>query len=364
MRRRIPLYVTMIGAMTLAIVPAAAADDHGPVSVTAGDGFTCDADLTYRTISVDGDDVTIDGCTFDGGSSTGAAIRNSGTGFDNLTITDNTFTGYTGRTITLGFAEGVSLAGFPASNVTISGNTLDDMVGNDTTSIAVFNTDGVVISDNEISNADSASTVRRGINLDGSRDVLVQSNTINLGAEGDLAFWGIQVSMSDREAERITISDNELSGADLGIIGLSQRDVTDLLIEDNVLTETRIGVALNVGAPPVENLLTYRGIDVRENAIGSSQFGILFFNANTEANEVVFEDVIVCGNEVTGGAGEVSVGADLALINVDASNGDCPGDAPQSADDCRRGGFANFDFRNQGLCIASIVASDLANTPR
>ena len=34
--------------------------------------------------------------------------------------------------------------------------------------------------------------------------------------------------------------------------------------------------------------------------------------------------------------------------------------APESADDCRDGGFSAFDFKNQGLCIASVQANENA----
>jgi hypothetical protein len=34
--------------------------------------------------------------------------------------------------------------------------------------------------------------------------------------------------------------------------------------------------------------------------------------------------------------------------------------SPRSAEDCKKGGFADFDFTNQGLCIASVQAKDAA----
>lgn len=325
MRRPLILAATLGALGISALTPAFGAD--APVVATADQGFACQAGVVYASITVVSDDVIIDGCTFDGGGTTSAAVSNGAAGLSGLTIAHSTFQGYTGRTIALGFAEGVAQAADRASDVTITGNTLGDMAASNATSIAVFNTDGVTITDNTISNADQRFTGRRGVNLDSNSGVEMTGNAIALGASGPAtpafaaARWAVQVAMSDAPALDHRITGNTLSGSYDGVTVLSQRDVTGLSIVANDIAAV-FGVRVNTGS--ATGTRTYSDVEVHGNRIdvrdfGTSPSGIRLHDGSTVAAPVAYEDVTITGNQVTGARQAVEVPAEsptLTLTNV------------------------------------------------
>jgi hypothetical protein len=209
---------------------------------------------------------------------------------------------------------------------------------------------------------------RRGSNLDGVRGALVQGNTItllpdiaDLGPQAllDQAPWIIQIAMSDRVPSDVVIEDNTLEGAYFGISALSQQGLTGLLIDDNRLDDVFAAISLNNGTqldPPLTSKLS-TGIDIRSNAITAQGFGILFRNLFVDSEtQVTFQDVSICGNTIDAPS-QVIVQEGVETLDFDASNGACPPSEPQTADDCRGGGFDAFGFSNQGQCIASLKAN-------
>lgn len=302
-------------ALILSVAPAALAlegttelepDATGDVTIsTPGHYVDTDGD-SFRTVTIATDGVTLDGLTFTGGAP--AAVKNGVAGVSDVAILDSTFSGYTGRTITSGFSEGAGQAAGRATNWTVSGNTIEQG-GNAATAIALFDVDGVTVSDNDVTFADGT-TGRRGLNLDGVTNAQVTGNSFVMSgldrpAGSDVAAWGIQVSMSNHEARDITLANNAISGVYSGIIGLSQRDVTSLTVTGNDISAYR-AITLNTGsALPLAETLTYTNTSITGNRLDVSGYGIWLRNLHTQeatvmpnSKTVVFDGVTIHGNKV------------------------------------------------------------------
>ncbi|SEK37564.1 right-handed parallel beta-helix repeat-containing protein [Haloferax larsenii] len=306
----------VFGTTTAAAATELVPDANGDATITSPGHYTGSA--TFRTVTISSDDVTLDGLTFGGGAS--VAVKNGVAGLSNVTVQNCSFSGYSGRMITFGFAEGVSNAANRASNISIVGNSLGAMTGNAATAIAVFDTDGVSVLENTVDRSSETNSGRRGINLDGDTDVEVKRNTVDLGASGNTgsafgfpvfiaARWTIQISMSSAESSDLSIVDNTLVGAYDGVAVLSQRDVTGLDVHGNDV-ETVQGVRLNAASGPTFGpqgpTLTYEDVTVSGNRFDGSRFsgspitGVRLQNNNEDAADVTYRDVVIAGNRATG----------------------------------------------------------------
>lgn len=321
--------LSFAGPANAAVTTELDADASGLVTITEPGHYVDTDGTSFRTVSIASDDVTLDGLTFDGAGTTaaGAGVRNAAPGLSNIAVLNSGFSGYTGRAIAFGFAEGIGQKADRGSNFTVAGNTLDDMAGNAATSIAVFDTDGVSITDNDISNANTAFTGRRGINLDSNSSVVVRGNTVSLGASGTLggpsypvfsaAPWAIQVSMSNAPVLDHSIMDNTLSGSYDGIVVLSQRDVTGLKIVANDIA-AGFGVRLNAGsATSVTSPLTFSAIEVSGNRIDATAFdGISYGVRLQDSPSITYRDVRITGNISVATTASVVVGQNANLDKV------------------------------------------------
>lgn len=224
---------------------------------------------TCTTVSIATSDVVIDGVNFQGGGTTAAAVKNSFAGLANVTVKNSTFAGYTGRTITYGFAEGAPSADIRGSNWSIIDNVIAQG-GSDATAIAMFNIDEVTLSGNRVTYT-GAGNGRRGFNLDSSSSVLVTGNVLNMGGSGPtcsgvstISPWGIQISMSDAPVAKVEIIGNTITGTFRAVQGLSQKNVTSLQVVNNNFEACR-GVDLNTGGVAPMADLVYSGIKIVAN---------------------------------------------------------------------------------------------------
>lgn len=300
--------LSLVGSTTATAATELTPDGNGDATITTPGHYTSDA--TFRTVTISSDDVTLDGITFGGGAS--AAIKNGVAGLSNITVRRCSISGYSGRGITFGFAEGVSNAGNRASNITLHDNELGEMTGADATAIAVFDTDGVTVTKNTVDRSNESNQGRRGINLDGNTDVTVRGNTVDLGASGPTgsrnfpvffaARWCIQISMSNAPVSDVDVVNNTLLGSYDGVAVLSQRDVTGLKMRANDV-ETVFGLRVNAGGTPPQNpTLTFEDIKVNGNTFDASRFtggapaGVRLQNTHNGSADVTYRDVTIAGN--------------------------------------------------------------------
>lgn len=310
----------------------------GANSGVAGNGSRGAESVIQGRATVNASNVRIDGFRFDGAGTNPAGIVNGIAGFASLTIENNVLTGYTGRAVTFGFAEGAALAATPASNITVRRNTFEAMAGDNATSLVIFNTNGVVVEDNVIRNDDVARIGRRGINLDGVRDARVEGNDVqngrtdfsNSGAASTAAPWAVQLSMSDRSTERVTIENNSIGGALYGIVGLSQRNLIDVTITGNTLDNVWNAVALNSGTAVPAAGTAMSNLTVSRNVVRAYQHGVRLRNLHAPTSPVLpngmpvsFANVTVTRNWLQPLAGGLNANVngifieDVANITID-----------------------------------------------
>ncbi|MCX7374503.1 MAG: hypothetical protein NTW56_19070 [Alphaproteobacteria bacterium] len=275
---------------------------------TAGTGSRPTESTLSGTFVVAADGVTIDGMRITGATNaiTGAGSRSV---HDNLTIRNNLIENTTGSGILFGFGTG---GGIGSDNWTITDNYVRDIAGNNMTGMVLFNVTGLTLTGNTVEHDLAAHSGRRGINLDGIQGGTVSGNTVNMGVTSfvDLtvanaaAPWGMQVGMSERTTENLSISGNTISGVTSAIIGLSQRSIVNLDITGNTIYDAFIGVRLNTGGVAPVAPGTTMDVAVTGNTITATLIAVGARDLHdTAANgPVTFTGLQVSGNTVHSGA--------------------------------------------------------------
>lgn len=261
-----------------------------------GAGFVIPAGTTiegndatvYGRVAVGGDNITIDNVNFkDINSSDGRAIVNGPSAtLRNLTISNNTFTGYTRHTI--------ELYGNDYSGLRIIKNVDNNHVGNNVTVVVNTKANGITVSDNIFS-----STVR----IDGYRDdpttgVVIQRNTFN--EIPDTAISAVKMSGALVDHNTITVkSDNKWANIAIG-------ELKDSIVSNNTITGS--GVAENTG-------IRMSTIDYRDNT-GKVHYLEPSNNVTLSGNEVSNTDtgiLVSNGDEISLDSNKVT-GTNQALV--------------------------------------------------
>ncbi|MGB3546866.1 MAG: hypothetical protein WBA17_07815, partial [Saprospiraceae bacterium] len=300
------------------------------------------------TIAADG--VTIDGFEFTGAN---AQIRSSvgATTNDDIAILNNYLHATTAQ---IPIQHGLGAGGGVAStNWVVDNNKIEDIQAANATAIALFNITNVQVTNNCIDHTNAAFSGRRGINADGLQDATIQMNDIDLGdaaANGVASPWGIQISMSDRDAVNITVADNIIENTGFAVLTLSQRNVTGLTVTGNELLNVNLGVTLNTGgtAPQISSPLQ-SDITIANNTITSNNRSIFLRSLHdTDPNGPVrFENVTINENSLirngTGAALEAEVGLTILDGPIDGTMNWFGTTDPQEVDDRVEG---DIDFSN------------------
>ena len=240
------------------------------------------------TIATGVDNVTIEGLRIESATSFGITSPGN-TAHSNITIRFNDFAAAY-QPIHNGLGGG---GGIGSINWTVSNNRIRGITFALATAIVMFNVDGVVIDNNYIQHDNAAVLGRRGINLDGNTNVQVTNNDIGLGftdlanlsLANTVAPWIIQLSMSDRPVDNVTISGNTLAGGWRGISGLSQRNLTNVTVSGNKINTVSTGVQINGGGnPPVAAGTVMSGLRLTGNTITAYRFGVRVLNLHAPGN--------------------------------------------------------------------------------
>ena len=255
-----------------------------------GAGFVIPAGTTiegndatvYGRVAVGGDNITIDNVNFkDINGSDGRAIVNGPSAtLRNLTISNNTFTGYTRHTIELYSND--------YSGLRIIKNVDNNHVGNNVTVVVNTKANGITVSDNIFS-----STVR----IDGYRDdpttgVVIQRNTFN--EIPDTAISAVKMSGALVDHNTITVKpDNKWANIAIG-------ELKDSIVSNNTITGS--GVAENTGirmstidyrdnTGKVHYLEPSNNVTLSGNEVSNTDTGILVSNG---------DEISLDNNKVTG----------------------------------------------------------------
>ena len=288
--------------------------------------------IVQGVITFAADGATIDGFTIDGGGTQGSGIRTSSgmTVRNDIDIANNILTGQTGQAILHGFGQG---GGIGSSNWSITGNLITNITGNNATAIVVFNIDDLTVTDNTVEHTNGV-TGKRGINLDGIQNGTISGNSLDMGGPETGTNWGIQISMSDREAEDLTVTDNTVTNARDGIVGLSQRSLVNVDITNNDLSAVTNGIVINGGSTPPQAANATMDVAITGNIIATAAptgYAVFIRDLHDEApnGPVVFENLDVTGNSVSQGVLQVgraetfipagATGPGNGLLNVDGT---------------------------------------------
>jgi poly-gamma-glutamate capsule biosynthesis protein CapA/YwtB (metallophosphatase superfamily) len=271
------------------------------------------------TFSLQSSGINIDGFTVTGA---GSAFAAGGAGpWSNISLANNIAESNTGQqTIVYGFASGAVTTSIGAQNWEVSNNRIVDVQSANATALALFNIDGLIVNGNIIEHTNTSFTGRRGINLDGSINVTVSGNTIDMGDIAPSALtnapFGIQISMSDRAVSNITISGNSFARTYSAVVGLSQRNLSGVLIENNDVSDVFRAFTFNSGgAVPVSNGTNMANITINGNLVDASDFAVWLRNLHSSAGTgpVSFSNISVSENSFIGGS--FTVDADLNVTD-------------------------------------------------
>lgn len=281
-----------------------------------GAGFVIPAGTTiegndatvYGKVAVGGDNITIDNVNFkDINGGDGRAIVNGPSAtLRNLTISNNTFAGYTRHTI--------ELYGNDYSGLHIIKNVDDNRVGNNVTVVVNTKANGITVSDNIFS-----STVR----IDGYRDdpttgVVIQGNTFN--EVPDTAISAVKMSGALVDGNTITVkSDDKWVNIAIG-------ELKDSKVSNNTITGSGVAESTGISMSTIDWIDDKTGtvyylepsnnVVLSGNTVSNTDTGILVSNGG---------EISLDNNTVTGTNQALVIGFDdnkqsTGNVNVTSTN--------------------------------------------
>ena len=275
-----------------------------------GAGFVIPAGTTiegngatiYGMVSVGGNDITIDSVNFkESNDGDGRAIVNGPSEtLRNITISNNTFTGYTRHTI--------ELYGNDYSGLTITGNNDDNHAYNNVTVVVNTKADGITVSDNTF-----GSTVRiEGYRDDPTTGVVIQRNTFN--AIPDTAISAVKMSGALVDGNIITVKPDD-KWANIAIGELKDSTISNNIITGSGVTENT-GISMSIKDYEGHYLEPSNNVTLSGNEVSNTGTGILVSNG---------DQISLDKNKVTGTNQALVIGFDdnkqsTGNVNVASTN--------------------------------------------
>lgn len=250
-----------------------------------GAGFVIPAGTTiegndatvYGKVSVGGNDITIDSVNFkESNDGDGRAIVNGPSEtLRNITISNNTFTGYNHHTI--------ELYGNDYSGLRIIKNVDDNDVGNNVTVVVNTKADGITVSDN---------TFRSTVRIEGYRDnpttgVVIQGNKFN--EIPDTAISAVKMSGALVDGNTITVKSDD-KWANIAIGELKDSTISNNIITGSGATENT-GISMSIKDYEGHYLEPSNNVTLSGNTVSNTGTGILVSNGD----EISLDKNIVTG---------------------------------------------------------------------
>lgn len=302
------------------------------VGVNAGlagdDGARAGEAVITGSITLAADGVVITGLAFD--PATGPAIRGGADGsvnFSDITISDNAFIGLADNAsqfITNGFGRGGADNG--ASNWRVEDNLFDGLAGNDQAIMRIENVDGLRITGNVATHDDAGVSGRRGIQLTGVDNGVVQGNDIDMGADAGSGIDNIGLFTAARYSLQIDeTSSNILVGGSGqgqgnsfansydGVITLGNGTISGVTIEGNTFSGQAFGVRTQAGTPGEPDSAVHTDLAIIDNDFTVS---VEMIRLSGSADTDPYDGVTITGNTLTQGAPLTDFVSGVPGINV------------------------------------------------
>jgi len=177
---------------------------------------------------------------------------------------------------------------------------------------------------------------------------LTDSDVLEAGERGDKADNGIYINRKSDDTYDVGLTDGDAGGGEwIQAFHNFPSDVGTLNVEltiDGTADPSTCASGPAVGADGCMTLAVNGGVTLTDS-----------YGSVTDAD---FPDELSSGGNpgwyrYSEGTSTVGAYFDLTVSPVVVF-------APQSADDCKNGGYENWDFKNQGLCVASVQANESA----
>lgn len=285
--------------------------------VNPNTGSRVDESILSGTFLTQSNTISIDGFAMTGA---GMAVQAPGTGQSGITVRNNhMYAKNGGRMIEY---WGTATA---TTNWTVSNNRIENIQAVDATAITLFNITGVTISNNVIQHTNSSFSGRRGLNLDGCRDVVFSGNTVNMGlvnpasdnSDGSFtaARYSLQLSASNRSVTNATINGNTMVGGYSGVHTLGNGVFDGIAITNNEMNNNVLGIRFQAGTngPAGEQ----KNITVENNTISGSNRSIYLEDVDPYQNVTIGNNSLV--RTTAGAALELKAGVILVGGAVNAT---------------------------------------------
>jgi hypothetical protein len=171
-------------------------------------------------------------------------------------------------------------------------------------------------------------------------------------------------------ADNVTINDLTVDGTNgTNLHGINVYDSTGVVLNDvTIKNNDKSGLGVNSSAVTVNNLTTagngWHGVNVDQRTADPSSLTINGVSSHNELLQVYVDDTTKLVSVVdTNNQYDVTNPQVAGRVN-DANYVLKPIVVEPTKDTCKNGGYAAFGFKNQGQCVASVVASEKASFKR
>jgi hypothetical protein len=190
------------------------------------------------------------------------------------------------------------------------------------------------------------------------------SGGYTFGSNGD----GTNTVIGVIDADNVTINDLTVDGVNgTGLHGINVFDSTNVVLNDvTIMNNDKSGLGINSSTVTVNNLTTagngWHGVNVDQRTTNPASLTIDGVSSHNEPLQVYVDDTTKEVTVVDTNDQYNITNPQLASVN-DANYVLKPLTAQTKAD-CKNNGYAAFGFKNQGQCVASVVANEKANFKR
>lgn len=314
--------------------------DNDPTAGGVRDDEAILEGATSRGVRVRASDVTIEGLSFTGFSST-ATWHNGADAVDGVAVSHNVFDGNASA-----FATSQAAAGNPnlLENLSIVSNLITNNASRGISSYTGVHGEGFVISGNEF--VDAIVSIHLGF-VDG---VSITDNSFTVVED-----WYAVLLASD--IANVDISSNVFDGNDVADVALWTWPATNVLGAVTVTDNHIVGFAFGIDIP-------FEDVDVSAWAVNDNRIEGNDVGVNNDGSGTLDATCNWWGaaNGPSGagdGDGDAVTGDVEFLPWHTAPEGPCEGGLnPTTKDDCKDGGYEEYGFRNQGQCITFVATGN------
>jgi hypothetical protein len=170
-------------------------------------------------------------------------------------------------------------------------------------------------------------------------------------------------------ADNVIINDLTVDGTNgTNLHGINVFDSTGVVLNDvTIKNNDKSGLGINSSEVTINNLTTadngWHGVNVDQRTTAPASLTINGVSSHNELLQVYVDDTTK-DVTVVDTNGQYTVTNPQVAGRVNDANYVLAPLTAQTKDDCKNSGYAAFGFKNQGQCVASVVASEKASFKR